>query len=166
MARPRKEIEDSLLDGSWQIDCTSMRLEQGDSKAAVAFEGRGYLRQDETGSVTFKLYVTEEKNYQPLRAFEDLGTPGKLIPPGEYFKLSATDQYGRVWVSERVRPDMLLSYQDGKAVATASGMAYGIEAISDSVYDDGANHIRIVFFAKVELPANSATKIVTELTVN
>jgi hypothetical protein len=62
MPRPRRDIEDSLLDESWEIDCTDMRLVQNDSEQPTTFNGRGFLRQVEGGTVSFRLYANVQEN--------------------------------------------------------------------------------------------------------
>jgi hypothetical protein len=57
--------------GSLDIDCTRMTLRQG-KDAGPRFEGRGYLRQTEDGTLLFKLYVNKKENADRAVIFQML----------------------------------------------------------------------------------------------
>src|ERR1700677_148128 len=94
----RREIEDPLLTGSWEVDCVKMTLTQNETASPLKYSGKGYLRQREDGTIRFRLYPDG-----PVSRFTDLmlegsdqvASIGKIVPPSSYSTLVAKDIVGR-----------------------------------------------------------------------
>lgn len=163
MTSERKEIEDSLLGGRWEVDCVKIDVTQNDTASPEKFTGKGYLRQGEGGLVQFRLYPSHPVEDQPDRLMQGFGTPGKLIAPSGYSTLVARDFFGREWICPRVQPDTDVSYHHEGAETIVHGTADSLEAITDDGYPERIYFIRVVFFVDVKVPANSVTETVMNL---
>lgn len=165
MPKLQQDIEDALLAGNWTVDCVKMTLTQNESKYPETISGKGYLRQDESEHVQFRIYPDSDAPI-PFPEQVDFGTPGKLIPPDGYSTLVATDFYGREWRCQRVRHDKAITYQNGGCYSIVSGAAYDLQCVAPSVYPPTFGQLRLVFFAEAEIPAISVSEVVTSLDGN
>jgi hypothetical protein len=55
-------VVDLLRSGALELDCALMELVQDDAEAPRLYRGPGYIRQDDKGWITFKMFPTETRN--------------------------------------------------------------------------------------------------------
>ena len=102
MLNPDKTIE-AFRQGKLDFDCKRMVLTQ--RKGGERFIGKGYIRQLDDGTLTFKLYVTRH-NAKPLGHLEALHRTkaGEVHRDDLYYDLKATAQDGTQWTATRIMP--------------------------------------------------------------
>src|SRR5665213_2112858 len=89
--------------GSLDIDCTRMVIHRR-KDGGPRFEGRGYLRQAEDGTLLFKLYVDKREN-AGLSVIDQLlrgGTAASIYHDDELYDLTANSVDGTHWTAIRI----------------------------------------------------------------
>jgi hypothetical protein len=95
---------DKLRDGSWELDCSLIRLRPNSPDQEV-FEGPGYIKNTSDGQIFFKLYSSKPLNPGLGLKWSEKRQRGKLIPDELQYTLFATDIGGRHWEAEKILPE-------------------------------------------------------------
>lgn len=151
-----------LQNGIWELDCPKMFLRRMSEKDPDTYEGGGYIKRNQDGTLQFKLFDPEKvidfKNF-----FRPRGVAGKFIESSEFYELTAIDHKGRTWKSDRIIPET-------KSSATAKGtVAYAeIGMLNCTIQkNDSRRHshamLELYFFDTFEIPGNTATEINTSV---
>ena len=94
----RKEEIDSFLTGTLWLDCPELELRPAD-RESQPYTGAGYIRQDETGRLTFTLYAVER-----IGGIADIAAfgmkPGTFTSELPAYELVARDSNNRRWTTE------------------------------------------------------------------
>lgn len=144
---------DSFRRGAFDLDCTKMVLCQR-KEGGGKFEGRGYVRQDEAGTLVFKVYVDNKENAPPSAIVEMLtrGASGTVVGDDELYDLTATSVDGTSWKAVRIaglRPNWDMEKDTG----VLSGSLYSI--VAGPMLPPAEPHLlRLHFFEEYELPLN------------
>src|SRR5436190_1884822 len=104
MLNPDEAIE-AFRQGKLDFDCKRMVLTQRKKKGGERFGGKGYIRQLDDGTLTFKIYVTRH-NAKPLGHLEALyrTKAGEVHLDDLYYDLKATAHDGTKWSATRIMP--------------------------------------------------------------
>ncbi len=154
------ETIDASRRGALDLDCTKMVLRQH-KEGGPRFEGRGYIRQAENGTLLFKLYVDKKENAGPavILAMPFGGAAGTPSRDDDLYELTATSVDRMNWTAIRIagpRPNW--NMRDDTGILT--GNVYSIVA-NDVPPPRPANYLRLHFFEEYELPLNSWSPVGT-----
>jgi hypothetical protein len=141
-----------------EIDCFEMALVQNLPENPVSYRGKGYIRQTENDTLTFKLYASETKNIDATRYMRAVPHSGKLFTESEYYTLTALTSDGTVWAAEQILPDC------GWTSCTPNPIVTGnISAMSSFKSNPSSKHrLRLHFFDDVQLPYNRGVRSNTD----
>jgi hypothetical protein len=156
-----EEMVGALQQGKWEIDCVEMALAQNDIEQPMSFSGPGYLRQDEDGMVTFKVYPTAVEKYNHWTEFGRFGTPGKLIEPSRYYNLKAKDRYGQDWKVVRTLAEVGGSFLEDGPTYVVDGRAAEIASTRATNYPADYQRLVMYFFSEAKVPCNVPTETMT-----
>jgi hypothetical protein len=157
----RHEMIEALQKGKWESDCFEITLTQNDVPEPMVFSGPGYLRQDEDGTVAFRVYPTASVTVNQLAECRQFGTPGELIGSRRYFSLQAKDQYDRDWKAPRVLAEVGGSHLPDRFCGLVGGKALEIAYTRATSFPADYHNIAMYFFSEIKVPCNAATKTVT-----
>ena len=142
------ETIDAFRRGSLDIDCKSMVLAQRKA-GGEQFEGQGYIRQAEDGTLIFKIYVTKH-NAEVSGHFQAMvnGSAGQLYPDEAFYDLEAIGCDGTRWTAMRILP---YSHWD---VSDMSVLMHGKapSIISYLGTHKFRHYLRLHFFEEYEVP--------------
>lgn len=144
-----KDIARSLKANLLEIDCIDMLLSQGgDVENKITFRGKGFIRQEVDGTLTFKLFAIDFTNTSPtahLRAMFG-ARPGTLYRDTDKYHLMATTIDKTVWEADNILP-------------RASWPAEGSPVLTGTMYrlvtkfrSDGRHSVQLHYFEGMELP--------------
>lgn len=106
-----RELLSEFEEGQLDIIFPTMCVEQmGRLDHPLRYSGMGFVRQDRDRKLEFRLFCnkSEGEPNTPSPFFpEGEFCPGELLGHHHYYRLSATDQHGREWKSERFQIDRL-----------------------------------------------------------
>ena len=130
-----------------------MSLRKNDEDKQVEYKGSGFVRQEEDGSLAFKLYSNEA--VAPRDFFEPSTlSAGELIPDKEFFSLTATDVTYRTWQAERILID-----QNVGAGTVFSGSLYEMTCRQPAPRESsGKCNMTLWFLGRYKLPCNAASR--------
>jgi hypothetical protein len=137
--------------GSLDIDCTRMAVRQC-KETGPRFEGRGYLRQAEDGTLLFKLYVDKRTNAELSEIVQMVlgGAAGSIYHDDELYELTATSVDGTNWTAARIaapRPHWDMHNDTG----VLFGRMHSV--VADPVYPPRTGGLlRLHFFEEYEVP--------------
>src|SRR5262249_38684154 len=131
--------------GSFELDCPQMVLVQDAAAKPVRFEGPGYIRQAEAGSITFKLYPRQADNC-PAWGWHPRGAAGKLVEDEGFFTLTAVDVAGREWKSARMIPDVSTFVSEGGSTFVVSGATHWLSHSAPPYIPPERHAVRMRFF--------------------
>jgi hypothetical protein len=154
------EMVEKLRQRKWEADCVQMSLTQNDVASPTPLVGQGYLRQDASGKIHFKLYPRTATMPGRVR-FPSPGTAGMLIPPSQYYRLTAQTHDGTFWEVSRTIPDIGASYLENGVFQIASGEAQDMKLTRPFDVPTTTCFLKMVFFADVDIPCNAGTETVT-----
>lgn len=145
------EMIDAFRRGRFDLDCTKMVLRQR-KDGGRNFEGCGYVRQIDDGSLVFKLYVQRRDNVGPAGSLQILtsGTAGTVFGDDELYDLTATSVDWTSWKAVRIAelyPNW--NMQDGTGIL--SGRLNSIVA-GPMLPPMARPFLRLHFFEEYELP--------------
>jgi hypothetical protein len=143
------ETIDAFRQGKVDIDCKKMVLKQH-IEGGEHFEGQGYIKQIDDGTLSFKLYVTKFENAKPLghlKARLNAGA-GKLYTDNAFYDLTAIGCDGTVWTSSRMLPAIHWDMVDNSVIA--DGPMQSI--LADLKYPQTNHYLRLHFFEEYEVP--------------
>jgi hypothetical protein len=87
------------------IDCRDMVLVQEGSPATpIRYRGKGYIRQEDDDTLSFRLYATAIENVDAASDFTRTlsARPGEIYAPTEYYTLTALDTDNATWTSKQL----------------------------------------------------------------
>lgn len=147
---------DAFRRGALDLDCTKMVLQQR-KENGPRFEGPGYIRQSEDGTLLFKLYVEGKDKADQTVIFAMLLGGGELFQENELYDLMATSIDGTTWTAARiVAPRPSWDMQDD--VGLLSGNLHSI--IANPVPPPKTCHLlRLHFFEEYEVPLHLWTPV-------
>lgn len=99
------ETIEAFRNGAIELDCKKIELRQH-KNGGEYFEGQGYIRQSQDGTLKFKMYVTKFENASP---FAHIATrmnrgAGKLYTDDVFYDLMAVGRDGTTWTATRILP--------------------------------------------------------------
>lgn len=133
-----------------QIDCRAMTLVQNTGDRPVSYRGKGYIRQNEDDTLTFKLYATETQNTDQFADFKRTvgGNPGEIYGPNAYFTLTAGDAEGAMWTADRILPRCNWRYDDTNPIVYG-----GLSTIAIDDATEAKDHkLSLHYFEDAEIP--------------
>ena len=145
--------------GALELDCANMELSQTDAEVPILYRGPGYIRQDDTGQIAFKIFPTDTQNHPSPAAFGQGGTAGKLIGAEDYFTLTAIDALGRRWCADKIRPD---SDHGVNGLISVSGSIYVLASIQELPYS--VEHHVLHIFDDIHYPSSDAYRMYNSTT--
>lgn len=115
-----EELVDKMMDGLLRLTALDIELVQNVSNRPKSYRGQGMVVQAEDGTLELAFDASEVLNTNVVDAINsDFNvTPGQVLGPETYYRLTFTDEHGRRWSAERIRP----SYNwrvDGSVAVTA-----------------------------------------------
>jgi hypothetical protein len=149
---------DALIDafrrGTLDLDCKKMVLRLH-KEGGPTFHGQGYIRQDESGALIFKIYVSKYENVDPLNHFHaQLHVQvGKLHADDMFYDLAVTAHDGRCWSADRILP--AIDWDMGDGTALIRGPLQSITSEED--IPEGRDRLRLHFFEEYALPLHLMT---------
>ena len=154
MLNPDETIED-FRQGKLDFDCKRMVLTQR-KKGGERFIGKGYIRQLDDGTLTFKLYVTRH-NAKPQQNIETFlrTKAGEIHGDDLYYDLKATAYDGTQWTATRIMPAPSWDFGDRRGISVImGGRLQSIAApLNRDFYKSRSKHyLRLHFFEEYELP--------------
>jgi hypothetical protein len=81
-----------------------MLVQEGNSTTPIRYRGKGYIRQEDDDTLSFRLYATAIENADAASDFTRTlsGTPGEIYGATDYYTLTALDTESavvpRIWV--------------------------------------------------------------------
>ena len=146
---PDRIISDFALN-KLLIDFMEMSLVQDKAgDGAIAYRGKGYVRQTEEDALTFKLYATETRNTDVGASLNSINNikSGELFPDDAHYVLSGIAQDGSTWCAEGVLP------QHSWNLDYPNPIAYGkLSSFSGGYLLPDPKAIAIHFFETIALP--------------
>ena len=128
-----------------------MVLEQEGSPAApVSYRGKGYIRQEDDDTLSFRLYATEIRNTDAEFSFQRLGAtkPGEIYPATEYYTLTAVDTENTTWTSKRLLVHG--NWRSGEDDPIIYGTPHSVEI--DKPTELKEHTLRLYYFEDAPLP--------------
>lgn len=150
------ETIDAFRNGKVNIDCQKMVLKQH-IEGGEYFEGLGYIKQTDDGTLNFKLYVTKFENVIPLGHLKTRlnAGAGKLYAEHAFYDLTAIGHDGTIWTSSRMLPAIHWDMVDNSVIA--DGLMQSVLAVLKTPQ---LNHyLRLHFFEEYEVPLHKMSKI-------
>jgi hypothetical protein len=149
----------SLKAGTLQIDCVEMILAQNTALNPITYKGSGYVRQNENGKLTFKLYAIEVTNTSALADLSSFSTAesGRIFGDADYYKLTARSPEGVQWTAEKILPKVDWGHLADRPIITSE-----LDLISTTrrlPQSKGKHFVRLHFFTDTtDLPCNHYSK--------
>ena len=81
------DVEGPVLAKRWEIDCIDITLTQNETPNPRTYCGKGFLRQNAEGVVSFRLYPANEKQLEWTSVLPSPSEAGKLYPGDHYYSL-------------------------------------------------------------------------------
>lgn len=103
-----EKVIDDFRQRKLQIDFLEMELVQNKpGPDAVAYRGKGYIRQTEDDVLTFRLWANDVKNMDFKKSFDvwQETVPGKLYDEGSYYTFKGLASDGTAWSAEQALPE-------------------------------------------------------------
>ncbi len=148
------ETIDAFRRGTLDIDCKRMILAQH-KEGGQCFEGQGYIRQADDGTLIFKIYVTTH-NANPFGHLEInfSGGAGKVYENEAFYDLEATGHDGTRWTATRILPS--LNWDATDKTVLAHGKMRSMTAYLDM--SQHHHYLRLHFFEEYEVPRSQWSK--------
>jgi hypothetical protein len=141
------EAIDAFRRGALDLDCPKMTLAQGHPGGA-RFEGPGYIRQSEDGTLTFKIYVVSRENAHPFGTFCGPSRIGDLHADDSFFALSAIAQDGTALSADRILPSPNWNHHED--TVQMFGSLKSITALLERQQSE--SYLRLHFFEEYDVP--------------
>ncbi len=157
---------EAFRQGKLDFDCKRMVLTQRKTNGGERFIGKGYIRQLEDGSLTFKLYVNRH-NAKPMGHFEALHSTkaGEIHSDDLYYDLEATAFDGAQWNATRIMPSPHWDFRDGRngSVIIDGKLRSMTASLDRDFYKSRSKHyLRLHFFEEYELPLHRMSELKDE----
>jgi hypothetical protein len=148
------ETIDDFRRGALDFDCRRMVLAQH-KEGGERFEGQGYIRQSDDGTLIFKIYVAQH-NAKPFDHFSTMlsGSVGKLHTDEMFYDLDATAHEGTHWTAARILP--VLHWDATDLTVLAHGQMQSMTAHLD--LPQKQHHLRLHFFEEYNVPLYSMSE--------
>jgi hypothetical protein len=148
------ETIEAFRRGVLDIDCKRMALTQI-KEGGERFEGQGYIRQSDDGSLIFKIYV-EKADAKPLGHLDAIfnSPAGKLHSDEMFYDLHATAHDGTHWTATRILPAAHWDMTDQTVLA--NGKMQAMTAHID--LPQTRNHLVLHFFEEYRVPLHQMTE--------
>lgn len=148
------ETIDAFRNGTLGFDCPSMVLAQRQA-GGKRYEGPGFIRQDDNGILTFKIYVaTTNVDYvTSINSMMNVQV-GKVYTEDAYFNLEAIGQDGTRWSADRIDPDT--SWATDTSVITF-GRIMSLTAHLDLPKPRNVLHLH--FYEEYDVPRTAWTEV-------
>ena len=143
------ETIDAFRRGVLDLDCKRIVLRQN-RDGGERFEGPGYVRQAEDGSLEFKLYAVKLENVKPMGHLEALSkaVAGQLHADDYFYALTAVGHDGTSWTAARILPAPHWDMRDKSVLVTGK-----MQSIVACLERPQSNHyLRLSFFDEFEVP--------------
>ena len=162
MLNPDETIE-AFRQGKLDFDCKRMVLTQRRKKGGERFVGKGYIRQLDDGTLSFKLYVTRH-NAKPLRHLEALHRTkaGEIHRDDLYYDLKATSHDGTQWNATRIMPAPSWDFRDMSVIVSGKLQSIAAPLDRDFYKSQSKHYLRLHFFEEYELPLRRMSEIKDE----
>ena len=139
---------ESLKRNTLEIDGINMTLTQSVSVNPITYEGSGYIRQDSTGSLNFKIYVSTVRNtdiaQNLMKSFQV--ESGKLYEESEFYALKVRTA-DSIWVADRILPSLQWT------MGTCTLVQGKLRSISaETLLRKSEHSISLRYFDDMELP--------------
>jgi hypothetical protein len=142
------ETVDAFRRGVLDIDCKRMVLTQH-KDGGERFEGQGYIRQADDGTLIFKIYVTKY-DAKPLGHLHVMfnTSAGKMHSDAMFYDLEAIAHDGTRWIASRILPDPHWDMSDQTVLM--HGKMQSITADLDM--PQKRHHLVLHFFEEYQVP--------------
>jgi hypothetical protein len=142
------ETIDAFRRGALNLDCKRMLLAQH-KEGGEHFEGQGYIRQSDDGTLTFKIYVVQHnaKRFGHLDAMFG-GGAGKLHTDEMFYDLDATAHDGTRWTAARIL--LVTHWNIADLTVLAQGDMQSMTAHLD--LPQKQHYLRLHFFEEYNVP--------------
>ena len=122
----QKDI-DAIRDGTWEVQCPTMKLSLEDE--SQSYEGSGVMRQDENKRLVFTLVQSSDHPdvggiFRSLVGQQSTAV-GQLIPKSQYYTLHAVADSGDEWISTPT-VDVGVTHNLGNNNSVINGELWGI----------------------------------------
>lgn len=148
--RFEEEVISSLVFGPKEVDCAEMELTDGLANKPRTIKGPGFLKRDEDGRISFKIYAVDPSAVR--RVAERPFTAGKIIDRKFYYELKAKDIRGETWSSDHILP----TFTWGR-FALVHGFVHELRSEKTSNFPTQGSFVRMQFFANSDFPCNAST---------
>jgi hypothetical protein len=148
------ETIDAFRRGAFDLDCKRMVLTQH-KEGGERFEGQGYIRQSDDGTLIFKIYVVQH-HAKPFGHLEAMfsGSAGKLHTDEMFYDLDATGHDGTHWTAVRI---LLVPHWDATDMTVlAHGRMQSMTAHLDMPQKQ--NYLRLHFFEEYNVPLHRTSE--------
>jgi len=144
------ELVASLKQRKLEIDCVDMTLTQSTNVKPIIYKGKGYIRQTEDDSLTFKLFVFETTNIDGIACFESslISHAGKLFEAGEFYTLTAKTIEGMEWIAHQILPKCTWPLLDKNPIVSG-GISF-LSCLTQPPVESYA--LRLYIFDDAEIP--------------
>jgi hypothetical protein len=158
-AHEKEELASRLKEGTFNLDCSEIRLTQDIATDPCVFRGPGYIRQNDAGDLTFKLYLDGEIPNET----EDLGTPGEIIAPEKFYTFVAFDMLGNEWTGNRILPHISRNHSEGRLTLIVEGTVRLLTINTTNPYTLATNTLRLQYATDAAIPCHSSTVLETTI---
>ena len=148
--------------GQLIIDCPRMELHQLAAVNPQVYRGRGMLTLLSNEEFQLRMYVDKDDaaglhpHHELMSAMRWI--PGEVIPPDEYYTLSATDLSGAEWTCAKMQAKLQGS-QSGLVISGPlfDNLRYSVPDLSEVM----PSEVKIFFFENLKVPYDQSTLIQT-----
>jgi hypothetical protein len=150
------ETIDAFRRGVLDLDCKRIVLSQN-REGGERFEGPGYVRQAEDGTLEFKLYAVKLENVRPLGHLEALskGVAGQLRADDSFYALTAVGRDGTSLTADRILPNPHWDMSDHSVLVT--GKMQSMVACLE--LPQPHHYLRLHFFEEYDVPLRLMSKV-------
>lgn len=146
---------DEFRRGKFELDCRKIVLQQNKERGAI-FEGQGYLKQLENGTLIFKIFITEFKNAKPFDHLEVDTAYGVLYTDEMFYTLTAVSRGGTEISASGVRPSIDWDMHSAPCAEIARGQMQSIVAKINQ--PQPINYLGLYFFEEYEVPLHAMSE--------
>lgn len=146
---------DEFRRGKLEIDCHSMILQRR-CDAGACYRGMGYIKQDESGGLVYRVYVDAHQNVQPYQHLTEIQS-GRFFRDEMLFDLTAIAMDGTTWKAERLFPSVNWNLQ---GIRNMPAVAHGkIDTLHAAQGAWKVHHQSIHFFDELGVPLQRMSEV-------
>jgi hypothetical protein len=134
-----------------QIDCRDMVLvQEGTPATPIRYRGKGYIRQEDDDTLSFRLYATQIENVDAASELTRFlsGRPGEIYAPTEHYTLTALDTDNAIWTSERLLVEGKWRFEEDDPIMYGALATLAIDKPTAST----DHTLRLDYFEDADLP--------------